>query len=102
MCICCGVPLGSNRAKEHVIPVWLQETLEERYEDLTRCIAESVCENVVKQRQHVFDRFQQGHICEACNGGWMSELEAQTARVLKPLIKGERSPLELEDRKSVV
>jgi len=24
-CICCGTPLGSNRAKEHVIPAWLQK-----------------------------------------------------------------------------
>jgi hypothetical protein len=94
-CICCGTPLGGNRAKEHVIPAWLQKALGVRYEDLTRCIAENASEQVVERRQHVFDRFQQGHVCEKCNSGWMAELEGQTAPVLKPLMNGEKSPFNL-------
>ena len=94
-CICCGTPLGSNRAKEHVIPAWLQKALDERKEDLTRCISENASEEVVERRQHVFDRFQQGNVCEKCNSGWMAELEGQTAPVLEPLINGERSPFNL-------
>jgi hypothetical protein len=94
--------LGSNRAKEHVIPAWLQEALGERYEDLTRCIADSANDQVVGRRQHIFDRFQQGHVCENCNHGWMSALEGQTAPVLTPLINGQRSPFELSVGESLI
>jgi hypothetical protein len=52
-CICCGTPLGSNRAKEHVIPAWLQKAMDERYEDLTRCISENASEQVVERRQRL-------------------------------------------------
>jgi hypothetical protein len=101
-CICCGKPFGSNRAKEHVIPAWLQDVLTERYEDLTRCIADSVTEEVVGRRQHIFDRFQQGHVCEDCNRGWMSAIEGQTAPLLTPLISGQRSVFELSAGESFV
>jgi hypothetical protein len=99
-CICCGKPLGGNRSKEHVIPVWLQQALDERYEDLTRCIAEGANEQVVEHRRHVFDKFQQGHFCEDCNCGWMNSLEGHTAPVLIPLMNGERNLLELSESDS--
>ena len=101
-CICCGTPLGSNRTSEHVIPVWLQEALGERYDDLTRCVAESASEQVVGRRQHVFDSLRQGHVCGNCNNGWMAELEGQTALVLPALIDGARSPLDLSADESLL
>ncbi len=69
---------------------------------LTRCIADGVNEQVVGRRQHIFDRFQQGHICKKCNCGWMSELEGQTAPVLTPLISGKRSLFELSVDESLL
>lgn len=101
-CICCGTPLGNNRTKEHVIPAWLQESLGERYDDLTRCVAESASEQVVERRQHVFDSLRQGHVCGKCNNGWMAELERQTAEVLPALINGARSPLDLSADESLL
>lgn len=95
LCICCETPLGSNRTNEHVIPVWLQEALGERYDELTRCVADSASEQVVERRRHVFDRLRQGHVCRKCNGGWMAELEAQAARILPNLLDGAKSPFEL-------
>jgi hypothetical protein len=80
----------------------VQEALGERHDELTRCIAESVSEQVVNRRKHIFDNLRQGHVCGKCNNGWMAELEGPTAQVLPALINGGRSPLELSPDESLL
>src|ERR1035437_3403691 len=101
LCLSCEEPIV-NRAKEHVIPEWLLKVLDVQYEQLIQAIAAGSEEQIQKERRFTFDSFQEGRVCELCNGGWMSDLEGQAKPLLVPLMKGEMGLSSLSDSESVL
>lgn len=72
-CIFCGVPLGANRAREHVLrDSWLT-----RLGHSNSPVAFDFLSGTEKltSREFVADSLQTGEICGACNRGWMNSLD---------------------------
>ncbi len=83
-CIFCALPLGpggQERAKEHVVPEWMQEYFQISGDELYQAVAGSGGIELGSERRQVMDSFQEGRVCKPCNEGWMSNLEGQ----FKPL-----------------
>jgi hypothetical protein len=53
-------------------------------------------------RIHSSFNFVQGHVCQECNNGWMSRLEAAGKPILVPLIDGERTIESLTDEEAEI
>jgi hypothetical protein len=97
-CLFCGRESGS-RSKEHVVPQWLQDYLSIREESVRPVVHEIELDEAgnfgapaTKHERGPFplDALQLG-VCEACNAGWMSDLESGAKPLLIPLIDGSRS-----------
>lgn len=96
-CVFCDSLLSKdNRSKEHVIPQWLLDYLEIREEKIkpTHFSSEG---QTISIRSHTLEGLLAGQVCENCNGGWMSQLEQKAIPILKPLIKAEKSVVELSE-----
>ena len=89
-----------DRAKEHVIPLWLQQYLGITDDQLALIVAETETNRVSNRRQLALDQHLEGRICASCNNGWMSTLENETAPLLKSLLSWEKdiSSLDLRHR----
>lgn len=87
-CLFCGADGASALSKEHVIPQWLLKHLKLPEDDkLFQGEASSANDTLVESpRIHSSFNFVQGHVCEECNNGWMSRLEATAKPILVPLI----------------
>jgi hypothetical protein len=87
-CLFCGSDGASALSKEHVIPQWLLKHLKLPEDDkLFQGVASSANDTLVESpRIHSSFNFVQGHVCEECNNGWMSRLEATAKPILVPLI----------------
>jgi hypothetical protein len=89
-CLFCQVQLTkANRSKEHAIPRWIVRRLEceeEGYlsQELTY---PKVPNEVLTQQVQSINSIVLGHVCTACNGGWMSALEVRTTPLLEALWK---------------
>ncbi len=69
-CVFCG--LTTDRAKEHVWPLWLQNLVgagEYRGIHLSSCLFP------LSERAHSMSVLVFGKVCTGCNNGWMSQLE---------------------------
>jgi hypothetical protein len=98
VCIFCGVTLTKdNRSREHVIPDWLQIHLGMDDKQLQLATATTVDNKILKRRVQAASRFKEGRICSVCNNGWMSKLETESMELLKLLIEGRCSPVELSN-----
>ncbi len=100
-CLSCELPI-INRAKEHVIPEWLLRVLGIQYEELIQAVASGSDDQIEQERRLALNSFQEGRICETCNGGWMSNLENEAKPLLLPLIKGEMGLSSLSDSEALV
>lgn len=97
LCAFCNAPLTrENRSKEHVLPQWLLDFLKIRDEKIQPTHFSSQGETF-STRQHTLEGLLAGQICELCNTGWMSKLEQEAIPLLKSLIIGESTIIELED-----
>jgi hypothetical protein len=90
-CLFCNEVIVGNRAKEHVIPQWLIDHLNSSDNTLTQGVAHGVDGEVLEVRLHDMMSYVQGKVCEECNTGWMSKLEAAAKPILIPLIEGGKS-----------
>lgn len=92
-CLFCGAGGAGVLSKEHVIPQWLLKHLELPADDKLFQGVASSADGTLSQtpRIHSSFNFVQGHVCEECNNGWMSQLEAAAKPILVPLIDGERT-----------
>jgi hypothetical protein len=103
VCLACGVPLGANRANEHIIADWLLTELGNTEEQLTQIIANSLtCETKEARQPHVMSSFKEGRVCGACNNGWMSTLEANAQTVLVPYINVDRNITQISESDALV
>lgn len=85
----------SFKSKEHVFPQWVLEELNLR--NTVRPFSETSLQNI-NDTQPIFDRktkakknfgnYVSPFVCDDCNLGWMSRLEAKAKPVLLPLIHG--------------
>ena len=96
-CVFCRSNLANaGRAREHILPRWLQEAWKLRAEFVEPTHYDEKY-NVVSTRRHTFDSFLAGNICRPCNNGWMSALEAQCKDLILELASGRRRIIELND-----
>jgi hypothetical protein len=93
-CVICGGSLeGKNRAKEHVVPDWLQKEFgfaddraDPRLLGPRHAVAgfdvNAPAEPIVlkRERRHSYQSLLAGNICADCNNGWMSQLEVEAQR----------------------
>ena len=100
-CMFCGDVLkGNKRAKEHIVPSWLQSHLKidklpiepSHLSFLDGAEANSGME-VRSRRSLVWNAFVSGRVCKSCNGGWMRDLETQNQPTLKRLIHGSKDEI---------
>lgn len=94
-CIFCRNELkNANRAKEHIVPVWLQRHLlieGDRIVERSRVAGT----NGLKERRLTLNGLLAGNCCESCNSGWMSQLETDVAPILGNLFSWDKTLNEL-------
>ena len=92
LCIFCN---GRTNSKEHAWPEWLLEAI---------CDPSSFSETEAQFRKNSNTVHYTGPevtincVCRRCNGGWMSELEAQAKRIMLPLIRDISITLNVNDQ----
>lgn len=91
-CLFCGCEQSNLLSDEHVIPQWLLEFLGLPPDDqmFLGAFNAQTSEFVGKPRVHSSFAFVEGRVCEPCNTGWMSRLEAAAKPILIPLMTGSR------------
>jgi hypothetical protein len=87
-----------RRAKEHVIPLWLQQHLGITEDQIALIVAETETNRISNRRRLAVDQHLEGRICASCNNGWMSILESETAPLLKSLLSSEKDISSLDMR----
>lgn len=83
-CPFCG-SIDSRSSNEHILPQWLLREYGISKAIVTPTHLSSITGEAISTRKHVLNKLQLGGVCEDCNGGWMSELEASNMRVIKSL-----------------
>lgn len=101
-CLFCDRLLGANRAKEHVVPSWLLKHLDSVTEVVIPAVARTADSEIIDRRRHTADAMLEGRICNECNNGWMSALEADAKPIIIALIDGERLVFGLTDEERVL
>ena len=89
-CLACGTT-SSPASREHVFAKWLLTALAalEVPIGLFREFGDGTTQ---RQRQDIkLDSFKLKRLCEACNNGWMADLENLAKPLILAIIKGERS-----------
>jgi hypothetical protein len=83
-CIFCGS--SKKKTNEHIFPAWLQRHLGIAGDKLNITF---YSENPQMMRSLTYGKHLNGLVCEQCNGGWMSQLEAVTKPLLIELLDGQ-------------
>ncbi len=95
-CVFCEALLTKDtRSKEHVIPQWLMDFLNIRTQKIQPTHFST--KGGASTRFHTIDGLLAGQICKGCNNGWMSELEIVAMPILKSLILGKSTIVELNE-----
>ena len=77
----------NDKAKEHIIPVWLQKEIFGNVNwDFQGIHYSSFYLKIKNIRQHTGDNLLFGKVCKFCNNGWMSDLEEQFIPIFRKLI----------------
>lgn len=88
--------VSGKRAREHVFPQWLLQALGAEDEEF-HPVHRDMLGRLVSARGPIPARaFVAGEVCEACNHGWMSDLEVLVAPILFP--PGGRGTLSVRDQ----
>jgi hypothetical protein len=101
VCLFCALRL-EERAKEHVIPLWLQQHLGITEDQISLIVAETETNRITNRRQLAVDQHLEGRICASCNNGWMSTLETEIAPLLKSLLSWETDISSLDMRQRLL
>jgi hypothetical protein len=92
--------------REHVIPQWLAEALHEMEpgDPDPEWRADYWAGGMVERdRNHPMPRptVVVRHVCEACNTGWMADLEGRAKPLIEPMVRGQRTTLDLAQQVEV-
>jgi hypothetical protein len=101
-CLFCRRRLGDvGRAKEHVVPLWLQNEwgLSDKLLEPTHLDKQGV---VLSSRRHSMSGLLAGHVCRLCNNGWMSGLETAARPLILNLAEGRRKIRSLGDSEALL
>lgn len=81
-CIFCDYE-GDDFDPEHWIPQWLSRALEGKHKGIVH--------NLPGRAQFTSNKFEMTvkHVCKACNGGWMSDIETRAKAHVLPMIVGD-------------
>jgi len=79
-CVFCG---RNDLTKEHVFPNWMSKLFLPNTITTT-----SIDRNGVVEKNYTSPIFKQTlkRVCKSCNNGWMSTLEADTKRIIEPML----------------
>jgi len=103
---CAFCDSGEKLTREHVIPQWLAEVLHDMEPGDPNPDWRSdywAGGMVERDRQHPISRptVVVRHVCEACNTGWMGDLEARAKPLIEPMVRGQRTTLKPADQVEV-
>jgi hypothetical protein len=94
-CIFCG---GTGMSKEHVWPAWLSRFFPQtakvhkhsvsRQRDGSEACNEIITFDEEKIKTGSVTSRRIRHVCEACNNGWMSDLQTEAKELLIPMLSG--------------
>jgi hypothetical protein len=101
-CLFCGGDLTKiGRAREHIIPVWLQEEwgLSDQVVAPTHFDKNG---SVVSERLHTVSGLLAGRVCAPCNNGWMSRLENSARPLILDIAEGRRRIFSLKDNEALL
>jgi hypothetical protein len=84
-CFFCENPIvGKSRAKEDIVPKWIQKHKEIYHETITQYLWDKDRSKTFL-RKHNLGSLLAGDVCSDCNNGWMSQLENDCIPILKAL-----------------
>lgn len=90
-CVFCD---GTPVSQEHAFPRWCGELFTDEVVNFNAFVQEADGTETSRPWQGRPFSVRVGGPCDACNSGWMSDLETQAAPVLKPMVRGERTELD--------
>jgi hypothetical protein len=98
---CTGVLADLGRAKEHIIPIWLQDEwgLSDNLLEPTHFDKQG---EVLSVRRHCVSGLLAGHVCQPCNNGWMSSLETAARPLILDLAEGRRKICSLDNSEALL
>jgi hypothetical protein len=86
-CWFCDAPISKSTAsREHVVPQWLQGYLRISNHEIEPTLTSLPDGAKLKKRRHPVSQLKTGGICNACNNGWMSQLENGCRPILLKLL----------------
>jgi hypothetical protein len=88
-CRGCGKQMRGTATREHILPQWLHSHIELPGVRLEHRAVDE--QGITLLRSHGLNNFTLKSLCNSCNNGWMSRLEADVKPLLLPLIEGKRS-----------
>lgn len=95
-CIFCSA--HAKKSKEHIWPDWMAEYFaradgqSHNRNTYTSRWHEQLCQKEMQRPGHL-STVKLRVVCESCNNGWMSRLESETKRLLKPMMEEEEIEL---------
>lgn len=92
VCVFCTEPGGS---REHIVSKSVQERTQTSDVEVEVGVRDETGDGQFRSA-HVLNAFTTQRVCDACNRGWMSQLEADFLAVVGPLIEPEWPKLENE------
>lgn len=102
-CLACGEPLHGQRAREHILPKWLQRHLGISELQVEPSHFDTETGQLIRSRPpQPLDQFVEGRICGPCNSGWMSRLENDAKRLMLPLLNSSRGIRDLTHREQSI
>jgi hypothetical protein len=91
-CIFCHQPLARNRAREHVLPRWLEREIGGEFAYYSHPIEGDTSSAFTLLDTDVVSATAgtrvEGRVCRACNGTWLSSLEVAAQPVVSNLVFG--------------
>ncbi len=92
VCVFCG---EEGLTREHIIAKAVQERMRISAVEIEIGVREETGDGQFRSA-HLLNQFVTRRVCEACNGGWMSQLEVDFLAAAGPLIEPEWPKLENE------
>jgi hypothetical protein len=89
-CVFCHKPIAPDAPPEHVIPKWVGNAYPSAIFTTNGPDGQKIMGKVIE--------ITVDSVCRECNHGWMSDLEAACAPMLKPMLKGETRGLNIANQ----